>query len=268
MMELPAPFEQSYGRSAIIQFRVIKALMLREVLTRYGRHNIGLFWLYLEPMLFTIGITILWNGLGLNHGSSLPITAFALTGYSTILLWRNMPNRVIMAVTANTALMYHRNVRVIDLFASRLILEFLSVTSSFIFLTVLFWSTGFLNPPEDLLLLSGAWMMTAWFGASLALFLGAIGEKSELVEKLWHPIAYILFPISGAAVVVDAVPEASRQLMLLIPMVHCTEMIREGFFGSKVVAYYDVGYLFTWNLALTFFGLIIERRLSREIIIE
>jgi capsular polysaccharide transport system permease protein len=265
---IPAPLPRSFWRSLQIQVRVIWALMLREVLTRYGRHNLGLFWLYVEPMMFTIGITVLWYALDLNHASALPIMAFALTGYSTILLWRNMPNRVIMAVTSNLALMYHRNVRVIDLFASRLLLEFVGVTSSFYFLTVLFCVTGYMDPPEDILALCGAWLMTAWFGASLALFLGAVGEKSELVEKLWHPLAYILFPISGAAFIADALPPATRELMLLIPMVHCTEMVREAFFGSKMVAHYSVPYLLGWNLSLTLLGLSIERQLSREIIPE
>lgn len=267
-MELPPPTRRSFRRSLAIQIRVIWALMLREVLTRYGRHNIGLFWLYVEPMMFTIGITILWYALGLNHSSNLPIMAFALTGYSTILLWRNMPNRVVMAVSSNLALMYHRNVRVIDLFASRLFLEFISISSSFLFLTFLFWVTGYMEPPEDVLELCGAWLMTAWFGASLALFLGAVGEKSDLVEKLWHPLAYILFPLSGAAFVADALPPDTREKMLLIPMVHCTEMIREAFFGSKVVAHYSVSYLLSWNMTLTILGLSIERKLSREVIIE
>jgi len=265
---IPPPLPRSFGRSLAIQIRVIWALMLREVLTRYGRHNIGLGWLYVEPMMFTIGITILWNGMGLNHGSNLPIMAFALTGYSTILLWRNMPNRVVMAVTSNLALMYHRNVRVIDLFASRLLLEFISVTSSFMFLTVMFCLSGYMDPPEDIVELVGAWMMTAWFGVSLALFLGAIGEKSEVVEKLWHPLAYILFPLSGAAFVADAVPPGTREKLLLIPMVHCTEMIREAFFGSKVVAHYSVSYLLSWNLILTILGLSIERQLSKDVIPE
>lgn len=267
-MELPPPAAPSFWKSLEIQRRVIWALMLREVLTRYGRHNIGLFWLYIEPMMFTLGITVLWYSMGLNHNSNLPIMAFALTGYSTILLWRNMPNRVVMAVSANLALMYHRNVRVIDLFASRLLLEFISVTSSFMGLTTLFWISGFMDPPEDILGLCGAWLMTAWFGAALAMFLGALGERSELVEKLWHPIAYILFPISGAAFIADAIPEGAREKMLLIPMVHCTEMIRESFFGSKIVAHYSLGYLFSWNMCLTILGLSIERKLSREVIPE
>ena len=35
----------SLRRSATIQLRVIHALVMREVLTRYGRHNIGFLWL-------------------------------------------------------------------------------------------------------------------------------------------------------------------------------------------------------------------------------
>lgn len=258
----------SLKKSLAIQLRVIWALTMREVLTRYGRHNIGFLWLFVEPMMFTVGVTALWYLLGMNHASNLPITAFALTGYSTVLLWRNMPNRVVMAVSSNLSLMYHRNVRVIDLFASRLFLEAVSITSSFFMLTVIFVAAEYMDPPEDLLKLSGAWLMTAWFGASLGLFLGACGEKSELIEKLWHPLAYLIFPISGAAFIVDAVPPGLRDEVLWIPMVHCTEMVRDAFFGSKIVSHYSVEYLATWNMVMTILGLSLERQLSRDIVPE
>ena len=45
----------------MIQKRVISALLMREILTRYGRHNIGFLWLFAEPMIFTVGVTVLWN---------------------------------------------------------------------------------------------------------------------------------------------------------------------------------------------------------------
>ncbi|NQZ48076.1 MAG: ABC transporter permease, partial [Erythrobacter sp.] len=80
-----------------VQLRVIDALLRREMLTRYGRHNIGFMWLFAEPMLFTVGVAILWSATKSIHGSDLPIGAFALTGYSSVLLWRNMPGRCIGA---------------------------------------------------------------------------------------------------------------------------------------------------------------------------
>src|SRR3546814_5552704 len=36
-----------------IQRNVVAALFMREVLTRFGRHNIGFLWMFVEPMLFT-----------------------------------------------------------------------------------------------------------------------------------------------------------------------------------------------------------------------
>jgi ABC-2 type transport system permease protein/capsular polysaccharide transport system permease protein len=84
-----APLRESFK----VQGRILGALLVREVITRYGRHNIGFLWLFVEPMIFTLGVTALWTATKSLHGSDLPIAAFALTGYSTVLLWRNMPGR-------------------------------------------------------------------------------------------------------------------------------------------------------------------------------
>lgn len=133
------PFEKpSLARSWTIQRRVIGALLIREILTRYGRHNIGFLWLFVEPMLFTIGVTALWTFAKAAHGSSLPIVAFALTGYSSVLLWRNMPGRCIAALEPNLSLLYHRHVKIIDIYYSRIVLEAMGATISFVVLALFF----------------------------------------------------------------------------------------------------------------------------------
>ncbi len=104
----------SLRASARVQLRVLHAIFLRELLTRYGRHNIGFLWIFVEPMIFTLGVTALWTATQSVHGSNLPIVAFAITGYSTVLLWRNMPSRCILSVTFNSAIMYHRQVKATD----------------------------------------------------------------------------------------------------------------------------------------------------------
>src|SRR5688572_33156248 len=81
-----------------INRRVIGALLIREMLTRYGRNNIGFLWLFVEPMLFTLVLTAFWTATRSIHGSAIPIVAFALTGYLSLILWRNMPNRCIAAL--------------------------------------------------------------------------------------------------------------------------------------------------------------------------
>lgn len=254
--------------SAAVEYRVVHALLMREILTRYGRHNIGFLWLFVEPMLFTLGVTALWTIAGIGHGSSLPIAAFALTGYSSVLLWRNMPSRCIGALKPNLVLMYHRNVKIIDIFLSRLILEAAGATISFVVLSVVFIGLGMIDPPEDVLQVVLGWTMTAWFGFSLALFLGALAEQSEIVEKLWHPAAYLLFPMSGAGFLVDALPPEAQNVLLYLPMVHGVECVREGYFGSHVRSHYDLGYMAIINISLLLLGLAKIRQVGREVTLE
>ena len=253
------------ARSAKVQWRVIHALLMREILTRYGRHNIGFLWLFVEPMLFTTGITILWTLAKSFHGSNLPIVAFALTGYSAVLLWRNMPSRCIGAIEPNLSLMYHRNVKVIDIFLARIILEGAGATISFVCLSIFYIYIGWLEPPEDILTIVGGWLALAWFGASLAIFLGALAEKSELVEKIWHPMSYLTFPLSGAAFMVDALPPEVQRYALYVPMVNGVELVREGYFGSQIHAHYDIPYLIGVCSLLTILALAQVAVANREI---
>jgi ABC-type polysaccharide/polyol phosphate export permease len=131
--------------------RVIHALLMREILTRYGRHNIGFLWLFVEPMIFTVGVAALWTVTKSTHGSNLPIVAFAVTGYSSVLLWRNMPSRCINGLGPNQSLLYHRNVRPLDVYASRILLEAVGATTSFLVLSLVFIGIGWMAPPEDVL---------------------------------------------------------------------------------------------------------------------
>lgn len=255
----------SLRRSFSIQKRVIGALLIREIITRYGRHNIGFFWLFIEPMMFTVGVTALWTLASSMHEARLPITAFALTGYSSVLVWRNTIGRTVGAIQPNTSLMYHRNVRVVDVFASRIILEVVGVGMSFVFLTFIFQWINWINPIEDIFKVIYGWLMLAWFAAALGLFIGAISERSELIEKIWHPFAYLLMPVSGSAFMIDWLPQRVQDIVLLLPMAHGLELIREGFFGSMVHAHYDMGYMAICNSVLTLLGFAMERDISRRV---
>jgi capsular polysaccharide transport system permease protein len=255
-------------RSFKIQAIVINALLLREIITRYGRHNIGFFWLFVEPMMFTLGVATLWIVTGMSHHSDLPIVAFALTGYSTVLLWRNMPSRCIGSIMANSSLMSHRNVRMMDIFLSRVLLEAIGASISFASLAIVFWWFDVIALPENLFKVICGWLLVSWFGASLAIALGALYEQSEMVEKIWHPAAYLLFPLSGAAFLVEQLPDELRSFVLWFPMVNGVELIRDGYFGSKFNADYSVSYMITFNLALTFLAVTQERKISKTLILE
>lgn len=262
---LPDSGTTSLRESLAIQRRVIGALMMREVITRFGRENVGVLWLIVEPMLFTLGVATLWSAAGFSHGSSIPIVAFALTGYSSVLLWRNTVARCNSGIQQNANLLYHRNVRVVDVFVTRIVLEMTGATASFIILGTFFTVTEWIGPPVDLLKVVQGWLMLGWFGAALSTLIGSASAYSELVDRIWHPMAYLLFPLSGAAFMVEWLPSAAQETVLLLPMVHGVEMVREGYFGNTVHTHYDLGYMAAVNLVLTLAALLVMRDAGRRV---
>lgn len=257
--------ETTFVQSLRIQFRVVGALLMREILTRYGRHNIGFLWVFFEPMMFTLGVTALWTVTKATHGSTLPIAAFAVTGYSSVLLWRNCANRCALAILPNQSLLYHRNVRVIDLFWARVVLEIAGATTSFVFLLLFFITVGLMAPPVDLGPIFVGWILLAFFGIGLGFVVGGLSERSETVERVWHTISYLFFPFSGALFMVEWLPPLAQKVVLWFPMVHGIEMIRAGYFGMKVKPHYDLGFLCIADLVLLFIGLVLVREAGKRV---
>ncbi len=246
-----SPFLQSLR----VQRRVLGALLMREVITRFGRHNLGALWLIAEPMIFTMGVASVWSALGMRHGSGISIIIFAITGYSSVLMWRNSVSHSARAVNVNLQLLFHRNVKVVDVLLTRILLELSGATGSFAVLVLLFTGLGFIAPPQDLLQVIGGWLMLAWFGIGLALTIGALTAFSPVVERVWQPTAYLLFPLSGAAYLTDWLPVSLRSVLLWLPMVHGVEFIREGYFGAIIHYHYDMAYMAKCNLVLSLTGM-------------
>jgi ABC-type polysaccharide/polyol phosphate export permease len=139
---------------------------------------------------------------------------------------------------------------------------------SFFILSSFFIFIEWMEPPEDLLLLLYGWIVIALFGASLAIFLASLSERYEWVERLWHPMSYLVFPLSGAAFLVSSLPTSAQNFVLYIPMVHGTEMIREGYFGTKVDTIYDPVYLLASTLIMMCLGLALSRRVTDHVVPE
>lgn len=249
-----APQATSVASGLRIQTRVTGALIMREIVTRYGRHNIGFMWVFAEPMMFTLGVVIVWSLLR-THSTRLPVIPFVVTGYSSLLLWRNTIGRCGNAVEPNRSLLHHRNVRVLDLFVARLLLEVAGASISFLTLATLITIAGFMPPPYDIFPMLIAWILLAWFAMSMGLIVGALSVLSDAVDRVWHVIGYLFLPISGMFFMVDWLPQRIQNLALFVPTVNCIELLRGAYFGPSIHAHYDLRYLVTVNLVLLLVGL-------------
>ena len=251
-----------------IQKRVIGALLLREIITRYGRNNLGFLWLFVEPLLATMIITIGWHFMRANQISNLNIVAFMITGYPLLMMWRRASNLSINAVSANLGLLYHRNVRVFDLILSRAILEIAGATVAQLFAFILFIFIGWIPLPDDIFYMLFAWGLMGFFAIGLSFLLYALSAKSEVFGKVWKSLGIVFMFISGVFYFVSSLPQQVQEIALWVPMIHGTEMFRHGYFGASVVTMENPWYLILWDIILLLIGLLAVNGVIRQGVVK
>ena len=95
------------------------------------------------------------------HGIS--IIAFIVTGYIPITLFRHGVARSVAVFTANSALLYHRQVKIVDFILTRFLIEFIGSMMAFLFIgTVLIYFGQFPVPANIGLTISG-WLLYSFF---------------------------------------------------------------------------------------------------------
>jgi capsular polysaccharide transport system permease protein len=120
-LSMPAPRRLSLGECLAVQARVIGAVIMRELHTRYGRDNIGYLWLIAEPLMLGTIISALHSGGG--HENGINPVAFTVVGYCNFIMFRGIVNRSEGSIHANVPLLYHRMVTVLDITFGRALLE-------------------------------------------------------------------------------------------------------------------------------------------------
>jgi capsular polysaccharide transport system permease protein len=237
--------------------RVIHALMMREIVTRFGREGLGFFWLIGEPLLFCLGVLVMWSIIKPEYEHGVRLGPFVMTGYMSLLLLRHQISFSMGALQANIGLLHHRQIKVLHLYLARNILEGLGATAAFIVVYVILMLLGQVALPKDPGLLYLGWLIMNWLGMGLAITLAALSIRFEVMERLVPVLSYALIPISGAFFMVDWIPAAYRDQFLLLPFPHPIEMIRAGVFGEFTPTHFDPWYAVLWGFILNFVGMIL-----------
>ena len=241
---------------------------MRELHTRFGRENIGYLWVVGEPALFCFGVSIMWTAIRPAHEHGVPVTAFVITGYVPLTMWRHCVSRSVKAFEANGSLLFHGQVTPLDIILARNILEIYGAIIAGLIVAVAAILVGYMDPPKTIGMVLAGLAYQAWFSLGFALILSAVSEISDVVEKLVGAVTYLWLPVSGAFTMVDWVPHSFQSVLTWFPCVDAIEMLREGQFGVGVRAHYDVVYT-TWSCALmTVIGLSMVLRSRKYIVVQ
>ena len=259
---------RDFRKDLATQFRVVGALLIREIYTRFGREGLGFGWIVLEPLIFAIPVLLVWSVVRNPHEYGVPLLPFLWCGYLPILLFRHVGGRMLLFVRVNAGLLYHRQVTIFDIFLARFVLEVASNVTAVVASFAFFYALGWMDVPRDLPMFYLGYFFTIWWSGAVGLIVGGLSERTEWVEKIWQPYSYLYLFFSGFFVMAAWLPKHLRGWALLQPSMQAYEMIRGGMFGNVVKTYGDPAYTSLVLIVLTLIGLVLMRDARKYVVAE
>ncbi len=251
-----------------VQVRVIRALMIRELTTRFGRDNIGFLWIMAEPLLFAVLVGLLWRAMKGPEEYGIDIIGFVVSGYIPLVLFRSTVARSVNSFTANGSLLYHRQIKVLDILSVRFFIELIGHMMAYLFIALVLAGFGMFPWPYDIGFLLLGWAYYSLFTFSIALLIAPLSEFSEVLEKFLPVTTYLMVPFSGAFYLVSILSPEAREFVLYSPPVHGMEMMRYGVFGPVVDPQYDFVYPLMFCLPCMAVGLWLCRVVRQRLEVE
>lgn len=263
----PERKETSLWQAWKIQRAVLGALILRELQTRHGRHNIGYLWMVVEPMLLATVVTLMHVGEGGGEATwqSMPVFPFTVLGYCNFIIFRNNFTRAEGVLDWSANMMYHSRITIFDILFARMICETAGAIVSAIMLMTIGIALGLAEfPIRPLYVFLGTSELFVWsFG--LSLMVSAYTYGTHFVGRLVHPIGYFMFPLSGAFITMSLLPEWAREYMAWNPMMAMFETIRYGEFAGADDRYMYQSYVIVHCVVSLFWGLVALRHVRKYI---
>jgi capsular polysaccharide transport system permease protein len=251
-----------------VQRRVISALMLRELLTRFGRENIGFLWIMAEPLLFAGLVGFVWRLMKGPEEHGVSVVAFVATGYIPLTLFRQVLSRSVRVFSVNGSLLYHRQIKITDFIFVRFLVEAIGAMMALVFIAIVLIAIGEFPVPANLGVLMAGFFLYCWFVLALVMVLAPLSEKSDVLEKLIPVTLYIMIPFSGTFTMMSWLTPSVQSVLWWSPFVHAMEMIRYGVFGSGVNAIWDVSVPIAACMIFSLLGLGMCRRIRRDLVVE
>jgi capsular polysaccharide transport system permease protein len=251
-----------------IQVRVIHALMIRELNTRYGRENIGFLWIMVEPLLFAGLVALIWRFIKGPEEHGMDIVPFVVSGYIPITLFRHSISRSVMLFQANGGLIYHRQIKILDFIFVRFFIEMLGTMLAYVFIALVLHAFDLFPTPADLGLVIAGWVLYSAFTLSVCLVIAPLSEMSEVLEKIIPVTTYVMIPFSGLFNMAAWITPSLLGYFLWSPFVNGMEMMRSGIWGETIEVYYSPWNTIIVTVIATVTGLALCRRVRRTLTVE
>ncbi len=250
-----------------VMYASIRALILRELQTRFGQYRLGYLWEFLEPLL-TIGILVLLFGTIRERAApGVDFLVFLINGIIPFFMFRTGVTLGMSAVESNKGLFSYRAVKPIDALIARNILEFLLKFTAYIAFSASFIWFGIEISFEAIPQLLSYWLLLFIFMFAVSLVFLVIVDFSKEVGRFLSPVFLVLYLLSGILYSIHIIPVEYREYLLYNPLIHIFELMRHAVAPNyALVSGISLSYFLIWMIITLFIGLLLYKRFERRMV--
>lgn len=212
-----------------VQYRVVDALVYRELRTRVSAVKGGFLGVLLQPL----GLIAIWmfflSIINTHRGGSLNVVLFLSSGIILFTIFSQITNRSLTVMEANEALLFYKPVKPIDTVIARAITETSLYTCCLLITVVGSWIFLDQIVMNDLGLFFFTILLASCLGFSTGLLFMVAGHIIPNFTQVGFWAPRVLWFLSGVPFRYWIFPAWSRPFFIWNPMMHVIELNRRSF---------------------------------------
>lgn len=212
--------------------RVLGALVIREMITRYGRSWGGYLWAVLEPIGIIVILSLAFSQIVRVPAIGSSFVLFYATGYVPFHLFLETALNTGLSVSVNKALLQLPMVTALDVLLSRFLLSLLTL----VLVACVIFGGMLLVIDDQVALAFDHLLLSAAAGVMLGLGVGAVNAVVFAFfppwRQIWGIVSRPLFLISGIFFTFDELPRTIREILWWNPLIHVVGEARKGVYPT------------------------------------
>lgn len=246
--------------------RSVTALILREMVTTYGRSPGGYFWAVLEPVAGILLLVMVFSLMMRAPPLGTNFAIFYATGLVPFMFFMAISAKLAAALVFSRQLLVYPSVTFVDALLARFFLELVTqLLVSYVIISgiLLLYDT---QTQLDLPGIALSFSMLAVLAFGVGTMNCFLTTRFEIWARFWAIMTRPLVIISGIIFIPENVPEPWRTYLLYNPLVHAIAEMRKAYYPFYHAPYVSHLYVFGIGLVLSAFGLVLLLRYNRELL--
>ena len=253
-----------------IQGRVIKALFLREMKTRFGETRLGFVWAFIEPIIHVLSIILIWDILGRMGPQGINTILFLVTGVVPFIMFSNILNKTMNSIAGNKALLVFPQIKPIDFIISRIVVEFTTYIMVFLgfVLGCIYFNID--TRIENVLGVFTQFTLIALLGGGIGYILMPLTSMFRVTQYIVSFAIKALYLSSGIIFAIERLPLYITKYLSWNPLLQIIYMLRADFFPQlhPRQEFGSIWYVISLIAISWLFGIVLTKRTMIHIMTE